>query len=202
VAFQAVEDCAEAVVRYACNGQDCTMTFYGVKVGGYDLTALEDLAGDMDAWAAVKFKPIVSSQVTYQGVAVRGLAFENDYEVIAQANAGAGGLAGQPLANALAFCMKRYSNLTGRSARGRVYFPVNASHVSTNEDLMLTTEANAILANFNTVRTYMILHDWNEVIVSRWHNKVKRAVGTYLLVQGYEYTDLELDTQRRRMANK
>lgn len=202
MAFQTVNDTAEVVLRYAMNGQYCTMTFYARKGGGYNQEALDDLAEAMDGWAAANFIPTISNQGSYVGTFVKGLEFLNDQEAQNFTSAGAGTLTGQPLSNALAFAIKRRSIYTGRSARGRIYYPLNSSHVAGNEDYVLSTEAEAIVDNLNLIRPLFSSILWEEVIVSRYSQGALRPVGITYPVVEYLFTDLEIDTQRRRMPSK
>lgn len=202
MAFQTVGDTAEAIIRYSMNTQVCTLTFYGKYSGNYTQANLDDLAEAMDGWAGTYFKPIISSQGVYLSTNVRGLEFFNDQESFNDTNSGVGGLAGQPLSNALAFAVKRRSAFTGRSARGRVYMPLNISHLAADEDFVLQTEADDIVANLDEVRAEMLLKGWTEVIVSRYTAGALRAVGVTYPVVAYQWTDLGVDTQRRRAPFK
>jgi hypothetical protein len=200
MAFQSVPETAEAVVRWQSNGEVCTMTFFGRYGEPYDQTAIDGLALQMDDWATDELKVRLSDQVTYLGVNVKGLEFQEDLEAENVTGAGVGGLEAAPMPNNVVKAIKRYTGRTGRSARGRVYWPLVTSQVdSTDENRASASETAVIVAALNEVRTYMDNAGWNEVVVSRQHNGVVRTEGETYVVQAYLSTSDVLNTQRRRL---
>lgn len=201
MAFQSVPATAGVVVRYNQNSVDCTMTFYGSKAGGYSESDIDELAAAFDEWAEASFKPNLSSQILYQGVEVTGLENENDYQVVDATNAGAGDGTNNPTPNNVAFVLTRRSNLTGRSARGRVYFPVMIEQIAAaNENLISVSAADAKLACVEATDTAFVAAGFFPVIVSRFAGGVKRAVGVTFVQVSWEYRDLRVDTQRGRLS--
>lgn len=202
MAFQSVVRTAEAVVRWTSNSVPCAMTFYGFFLAGnYNQTNLEVLADIMDAWAEAQFKPRLSDESAYDGVNVRGLQNENDFEVFNDTNAGNGDVAFPAMPNSVCLAVKRSSAFTGRSARGRVYFPLHSGMIdAANENLVDVTPVGNIVAALDLVRDAIDVGGWQEVIVSRYANGVKRTSGQDFPVIGYSVTDRRVDTQRRRLG--
>lgn len=198
--FQSVLGCAEAVVRYTCNLQLCTMTFYGFHPSVYDQQAINTLATNMDIWATQNFKNLLSNEANYTGVHVRGLTNITDLEATVITGAGLGVLVSPPMPNSVALCVKRLSGFSGRSARGRVFWPVARTQIATNEDFILQASRDQIVAALNSVKTSMTAGGWTEVIVSRYSHGAIRPEGVFYNVQLYTTTDLVLDTQRRRLT--
>lgn len=200
--FQSVPDTAEAVVRFLVNGQNCTLTFYGQRAGGYDQTAISQLAETVDDWAGSHFRPALSEQAAYTGVAVRGLESAVDFLAVNADNAGIGAVNFAPMPNVCAFAVTRISGLAGRSARGRVYWPITTFNVGADENTVAAAFRDDTLNHLNALRGDMQLATWTEVIVSRVTLGAPRPFGVTFQVLNYVSSDLNIDTQRRRAPGK
>lgn len=200
MAFQPVPETAEAVVRYTVNDVLITNTFYARMNGGYLENNLQDLADLVDGWVGAEMLPILSNQVNYTSTVVRGLANENDFEKVANAEAGVGGLTGAVSPNNVTIAVARVSGLTGRSARGRIYLPpIPASGLAGNENFITGAYAITIEDALNLLRLAIQVLGWIEVIVSRYAEGEKRAAGMTFPVTGYVLKDLRVDSQRARL---
>lgn len=202
MAFQSVPETAGVVVRYTQNSVLCTMTFYGRKGGGYDSADITALAAGFDSWADTEFKSRISTEMTYDGVEVTGLEFENDIQVVDTTEAGAGVNTSRPTSNNVAFVLTRRSAFTGRSARGRVYFPVLIDNIAaSNENLIEVSTADSKLACVALTNLVLNNAGFAPVIVSRFSGGVKREVGVTFPLLTYEYRDLRVDTMRGRLPD-
>jgi len=199
MAFQSVPGAAQVVVRMSVSGETITNTFYGVRVGGYTLGNITDLAAGMDLWVEEQYKSFLSTSLGYNGVEVTGLENINDFQVVNDTNAGVGENASAPLNNSDCFAVARRTSLTGRSARGRVYVPLCVNHLQTNVNFVTTTARDAVTDRLELVRLYMINNGWVECVVSRYSEKMKRPLGVAFSVQQYSATGLRVDSQRGRM---
>jgi len=202
MAFQSADNCAEADVIFLCNSQRMSMTFHFFQSGGYSQTTLDELSALMDDWAGTFFIPLLSSQASYVQTDVRGLELINDLTSTDLTNTGVGGDGSAPNPNLLCFAVTRRSNFTGRSARGRVYFPTNVGMISSTEDFIVGASATAIVDALNEIKPAALAESWVHVILSRFTNGAKRATALPFGVVDYLFSDLEFDTQRRRMPNK
>lgn len=200
--FQSVPFTAEVTVQWQQSLQVCLMTFYGRKLSGYDQDDIDNLAAAMDAWANDEFKPELSSQCTYLGVLVKGLENAIDLFAFNATSTGLGGVASAPLTNQNCLAVSRRTGFTGRSARGRVYFPLNLADLTTNEDVVDGAAAATIEAALNEVRQNMIFAGFEEVIVSRVSAGVPRVVGLTLPVTTYFVVQNAVSSQQRRMPQK
>ena len=200
--FQPVVNCAEVAVIWTRNGQRCTMTFGAAHAGAYDQSLINQLALSMDVWAVNEFIAFLVATDRYEGVDVRGLAESIDLSAEVTTNAQAGLSAVLPLANSLCVAVKRSTGLTGRSARGRVYFPLNVAMIDGNEDFITPTVAGTIEDALNEVAGAMSGAGWIHVVISRQHAGVVLTEGVARAVTGYAFADREIDTQRRRMPTK
>jgi hypothetical protein len=142
----------------------------------------------------------VSNQVTYVQSDVRGLEDENDFYMISNEEAGVGAQNTPPLPANVSLAVKRLSNLTGRSARGRVYvpfIPVNAQ--TSNENVLDTATVNAWVADLNELVGLAVGIGWQHVIISRFNNGAPRDDGVVFPVVTYAVTDYRLDSRRDRL---
>lgn len=203
MAFQSVPDTAEAIVSYTLNGVTLSNSYYFGHPAGYDGNDLQNLADALDDWVVTEMLPLVLTSAVYNQVEVRGLENENDLVRIANAGAGAGSLNETPLPVNVAFCLKRLSGLTGRSARGRVYVGgIGAASLQSNENFISSTRADQFLDAHNAQFAYVTPYAWTAVVVSRYHNGAKRSVGEVETLLVWEYTDLRLDTRRDRLPGE
>lgn len=199
MAFQTVPNTLEAVVQLLINSGEVTMTFYARYPGAYGQAEADALAEQMDLWADTELKPALSSSATYVGVLVRGLELLNDVFAFNNTNTGVGDVVSAPLPNNVAKAVARRSGLTGRSARGRVYFPLYLAALDANENFITAVTAADLVARLEEVSTYMAVAGGTEVIVSRYTAGAPRLFGVTFGVQDYAVTSLRVDSRRDRL---
>lgn len=113
-----------------------------------------------------------------------------------------GALTGAVLPNNCTFTITFVTPLRGRSFRGRNFWPLLRESDVTNNTLL---EARA--GFIRTVYTLMTGADevssgWTWGIVSRYANGAERGTGVFTACQGAKYTDLTVDSQRRRLPSR
>lgn len=201
MAFQAVPDTAQIAVQYLQNAEVLINTFYALKPGGYNLTELAQLANSIDAAIGASWLPIQTFDSIYDRTFVRGLAFENDQEVVDQSFNGPGLIAFRGAPNNVTVSVKKSSGQTGRSARGRIYWiGLPVADLDTNENRVTPAAAIAIEAAVEAVRVASAVLGWQPVLVSRFGAGVKRPVGiTFPWVATLMVND-NVDSQRRRLT--
>lgn len=200
MAFQAVPDAAEIVITYLQNGIQSNNVLHARKPGGYDLGDLIALAVAVDAVVGTDWLPLVTTDATYQQTLVRGLAFVNDQEAVNNASSAVGGDAQEGLPMNVTWSVKKASGLTGRNARGRVYWMgMPSNKLKTNENLIETVYADAVVVAIEAMRIGITASVWTAAIVSRFLANVKRPVGvTFEWTETVAVNDV-VDTQRRRL---
>lgn len=201
MAFQSVPGCVEAVTRYVLNSKNIVnvLTFRAAS-GDYDQAAVDQLSAYIDGWVGAYLLNDLPQSIQYLRTDVRGLQEVNDVTASAAASAGAGTFAAPAMPNQVTFVIKFLSGLTGRSARGRWYAPaIPLNMVQANERLITATHADA-LRDALTAMALGLPAGWIHVVVSRYADKTQRPTGVFFPVLSYAYTDLFLDTQRRRQT--
>lgn len=202
MAFQPVPGTAEFVARYTYAGATWVNTFYAFKSGDWSDVDLQAATDAMAASIVANIKPLLSNTITYAGVNSRGLREEFDVYASNVAGVGIGGLA-QAVGSAQAsYCLTRYSALTGRSARGRVYLPAPATvqYDNNNKNLVQSSYRDAMIAALNDLVGDMEALDWSAVIVSRQQGGVILPIAQTFFQVGWRARDLRIDTQRRRLT--
>lgn len=201
MAFQSVPNTADIVITYVQNGKNIQNVLQAFKAVQYDLSDLQLLADAVDVAVAANWLPIQTSDATYVRTTVRGLEFENDQEATADVSAGAGQTLVSGLPNSVTFAVKKQSGLTGRSARGRVYWMGMPRDVlQANENRLVIADADAIEAAIDAVRAAITATIWQAVIVSRFEDNVQRPFGIVFNWISSEAVDIDVDTQRNRLG--
>lgn len=200
MAFQRVPNTAEVDVEFLLNNVVMQNTFYGEKVGGYDLPALESLASEVDVAVGLHLIPLQSSDGVYTRTVVRGLDLENDLVAEDNDNAGSGGTVFSAMPANVTLAVKRASAFTGRSARGRIFWcmmPRDA--LSLDDNFVEATYGNDVADAINEIALAINSAGWVAVIVSRFAGGVKRAEGVTFPWLTTSVTDLRVDSRRDRL---
>lgn len=205
MAYQRVPETAEIVMRFDVSGIVATNRYHARKPGGYDQSDIDGLAAAIDSTAGPNYKAMMSSFDSYLSTVVRGLDAENDLAAEANTAAGVGTVAAVPLPSVVSFAVSMRTGLTGRNARGRVYMvsiPDTYQNVGSNLEHSLTVAAaDAYAALVDGVRlTIEGVGLWNAVIVSRWHNKVKRTEAVTFAWTSTSWATRKFATQRNRRS--
>lgn len=200
MAFQSAPECASATFEFLGGGVPMVNVLHFWKPGGYDLTALQALADGLNAQAVIEYMPLITPDVTYGGCVVRGLEFEADQTAFANDGAGAGTGTGTSLANNVSACITLRSDFTGRSQRGRFYaVPGRLTYLET-----ATTFTSAYIdALVSMLDEFLIAGNtagWTMVILSRFHNGVKRTTAVHSTVTTIVARNNKVDSQRGRLG--
>jgi hypothetical protein len=200
MAFQAVVNCAEVVLRGLALTKPIANVI-GFKFGSYPVQAdLQALADTVDAWVGTDYLPLVSNQTTYLVTHVRGLTFENDQEAFAATATGPGTQSGSAMPANATLCMTLRSGFTGRSARGRFYSWPFSSSVLVDAQTVLSTYGTAMASALNHLKTLAAVDAWQMVIISRFALGVQRPAGVTFPVTAIESRNTLVDSQRGRLA--
>ncbi len=200
MAFQRVPDTAIVETIYQQNSKIIEMTFYAEFSGGYSQGDLNTLAANVDNRVGSSFLPIQTIDATYLRTEVRGLNSINDMAALNVINAGAGANTIEGFPNQVTYAVQRNAGLTGRSARGRVFWIGLAKNdVGPNENFLNSIDAIAIVLAVENMRVSLDLSGWNAVIVSRVTGGAPRAEGVTFNWINTLAVDERVDTLRGRL---
>lgn len=204
MAYQRVPETVEIALIFEAQNQEIRNLFYAQKVGGYSQTDIDGLAAAVDSSSGPQFAALMSTRDHYVRTDVRGLDAENDLtsSVATSTTAGSTASIGTPLS--VAFCVRQRSGLTGRSALGRVYIgniPLNnVNQADASESYIKSANADAWVAVVDGVRiTIDNFGTWDPVLVSRYHDGVKRAEAVVFPWLSTDYSTLRLASRRSRL---
>jgi len=200
MAFVPFPNGALVEIRGTQNGEVCEMTMGVVFPTAYDIDDLESLASVVDDWASDNLVNNMGTDANYAGVNVRGLSSSVDLEAFDDTNAGAGEAGvGSASAN-VAVVATKLSGLTGRSARGRMYFwgiPLtyftDIRHISSAAQTAYNVACDNLLTAINA-------NGWTPVIISRQHNGVALSTAVGYTVLDLLVRDTRIDSQRGRLG--
>ena len=199
MAFQRVPFTVKISVEGHNQGVPIVNTFYAQKAGGYVQSDLVTLGNAVDLWVAQYYRPRFSNDYTYDRTVVRGLNAEFDNEIEDSSSAGAGGVAAPSMPPQVSFAVKRVTGLTGRSARGRIFWhSIPQTAVNADSNYINQSEADFILAAMAEFTATLLLAGFVEVVVQRFSDGNPLLEAVVRPVLNYAISDLLLDTQRRR----
>lgn len=202
MAFQSVPNTAQIDIVYTLNNKPVQNVMYAEHPGGYNLADLEALAAAVDAAVGANWFPEQPQEASYVRTETRGLEEENDLTASDNSSAGAGSATSATLPGQVTYSIKKVSGLTGRSARGRLYWiGVPRGFLDTaDENFISQAYSTNVIANVEAVRVAINGEGtWEAKLVSRFSNNVKRAFGVTFDWVGVTAVDLRLDTLRGRL---
>lgn len=189
-------------MRYSIFGQTVENVWYFTRTGGYDATSLDALnAAITTAWTT-HMRPLLPVEITLLDITstdqeVVGGAQDVDAVVVAGSNA-------VTAFNSLGttFALKFSTGLSGRSYRGRMYWPALTNNVVI--DNLLDAGYAASIRDAVADMFADIESDSGDahVIASYMNDCEWRTTGVATPVTGYSYVDLNLDSQRRRLSGR
>lgn len=203
MAFQPAPACAQAVMRY---GYTAAGTFTHANVlnfrtaAGVAFTeaALNGLGVILTDWFTGHLDGVMSSGYKLMTIDLRSLASaEAPYTSVSVNQPGV--VAGDALPPNVAACVSLSTGLTGRSARGRMYWG-GMSEVQTDGTSLLTGVVTGINDACAALLTELATDgNYELVVLSRVTGGVERPTANPLPVTEFALRDSILDTQRRRI---
>jgi len=200
--FIPVPKTARAVLRQACFGQTVENVFHFIKADDYDGVDCADLANAVvTAWDN-NIKPLVSPDVVLNDVIVTAIHVVSGPQYVASAGiTGTAAEAGfETIGNTIA--IKFGTGNSGRSYRGRMYWPqLLASGVSNNE--LSLVAASAYIAALDTFFAEIDSGIGSAHAIVSYQNECEwRTEGVSTAVNSYSVVDRHLDSQRRRLSGR
>lgn len=198
---------APGVIRVTVNMQiggvvgKANVIYFATTSPTIDAAVLADLALALRNEIDATWKPQTPTTVLYTGLTLRSM--ETEIAPILQYTTGfpiTGTLSGTDLPNNVSFAIKLDGGLTGRSTRGRLYWN-KLIEADVTGNLLAAVRANAIRDAINSTLILIgALFEYEMQIVSFVSNGAPRVSALVTPVQAATYSDLQVDTQRRRLG--
>lgn len=206
--FVPVENTALVEMRYTYQGEPVENTLYFLSEIAFDVAALNALGLACRDWWTTFLFPLQSVHVSLREVFVTDLT--SDISPAVSITAGlpsAGSIAGEAMSNNVAPCISFKTANRGRSFRGRNYLVgINIDQVSGNA--IVGTYATAMTSAYEELFSIAGALDLTWVVVSRFSGftivdgkkvPTPRAAGLATPIVSVLFTDLTVDSQRRRL---
>lgn len=198
--------CVSAEFLFTSDGQVVENVFHLMRTGATQPTLAEmtTLAAHLEQ-QYVNLRYVGDAKRVLNTVKVRDLTPGTGGQVVIQPKVTAdpaGRLSGACPPNNVAFAVKIATNNGGRGGRGRLY-----EQGFTNADITGSTlsaaRANTIVSELQAFRAAIEGSDpFKFGVLSKWLNKVCRPAGNFQQMTVFAYTDLNLDSQRRRLPGR
>lgn len=200
--FQPAPNTIEVNCRCTLLGERVENTLYFEVAGTPTLADVTGITNMVDLWFTGDLLPLLSSAVVITEIYGRSLAAASAPEFIDTSNAGAdGGQAAAPMPGNVSWAVKFTTGLTGRSYRGRNFiFGLTEAQVTGNQ--LDGSQADLIVAAYENLIADAIAADATWVVLSRIQGGVVLANAIGAPIIGVGYTDLNVDSQRRRLAGR
>jgi len=198
MAYQPVPDTVGVEIRGTLLGQQVENTLYYKYVSPPDEAELADLAEVVADTFIAEWLPLLPAGWIGREVYVRDLSAPITVQATDISILGlAGGQGGETAPSYVTIAVARRSGLTGRSARGRIFW-MGLSEVQLQGNLVFA--GGDIVDAVEAMDAAVTTAGYAPVIVSRKQNNVVLANAiTYPLTQ-WLLVDLDLDTRRSRKA--
>lgn len=183
-------------------GQIVENTYHVESPTGVDAQVLTDCLDMFAGWVTGNLMPHLSQDVSMQGVEVTDLNIPNGQKVVFQPGVVVtGGVAFAAEPGNVSFCVSGRTNRTGRSYRSRDYMIGVPTSVRTGNQVS-PGWANDILTAMNFLITALSGINQILVVLSRIQNGIELLVPVTTPITTFTYTDLYIDSQRRRLTNR
>jgi hypothetical protein len=202
--FIPVQGCASVELIYSFGSLIFENRFHVAQASDFSLTELETLRQAVDTWDTNSWKSFRNSAVTLTRIKTKALhasdAPMEEYQVNPPR---AGTLSGLLMPLGTAFCIKITSELAGRSQRGRLYMGgLDSQTLQGGSQQILSTFANNACVALHTLRQVFEAASQTMVIVSYMKDGAWRTEGQKTTIRDFTYSDLNIDSQRRRLAGR
>lgn len=203
MAFQPAPACAVAVMRYGYTSGGIfthanVLNFKTTAGVAFTLGDLSNLADTLEAWFTGHLDGVMSTGFSLLNIELRGLASaESPYYVRTVGLPGV--VAGDALPPNVAACVTMSTGLTGRSARGRMYWG-GMSEVQQDGGALVS----GVVTGLNDACAALLTAldgdgSYDLVVLSRFTGGAERPTANPLKVTEFALRDAVLDTQRRRI---
>ena len=197
--FQPVYQTVQVVFNYEWNTVPCANVVHFTKNSGEpDADDVADAAITAAFEWNAGMRLITSNTVTLLNVTATAIGVPMGPQYVFAAGYVGANLNPSEARN-VSFCVSFTSSLAGRSGRGRFYFVGITENVVANSELTVAQADGTVDEVIDLVDGVEVATGMSHTIASRRTGGAPRPLGLPVLVTGYGYSDLVVDTQRRRL---
>lgn len=194
---------ASVEFMYALTNQVAENRIHVLADTNFDEAMVDTLWNTCKTWWINVWKPTVGPACSFNRLRVKAI-HASDAPLLDQVvlPAQTGTKSGIALPNNSTFTVKFATGLAGRTARGRWYVAGLTSDCVSNGIVVPSGVAGAWVNALTALQDELQLSTWDLCITSFRVNKAWRTEGLSRPVTGISYTDLNLDSMRRRLAGR
>lgn len=153
-------------------------------------------------WAEATYMPLLSQDVTLREVYVTDITSDSGGTYTATPLAPVvGGVTEPAVANNVAFCLCLRTDKRGRSYRGR-WYAGGFTRLGVVDSQIPASFANALAAALADLKTAFTSVGCTWCVLSKRNNNAPRTAGVLTPVSIVTFTDLVVDSQRRRLPGR
>lgn len=202
MAFQPAPNIVGVNVRGEYFGEQVENCLYFQTPATPTLAVVTEIAEQVNGWWVTEVLPFLAPEWVMNVTYARSLETEAAPEYIDATNQGDTSAQTSPgLPGNVCFTVKFLTGLTGRSYRGRNYISGLPENTVTG-NAIVGSSANQLRDGYAALLTIQEDFDWVWVVLSRQQDGVilPNALGANVI--SVSYTDLFVDSQRRRLAGR
>lgn len=199
MAFIPIPDTWAVTLRFTATGlRPKTMNFHVLDANFNGSTTQANLlAGHIVNWVQSDYDATYGPGLDISNIQVRDASLQNGV-VVDFGTALPGTHAGTGMPSNIALCVSLRTGFAGKSFRGRMYHPwLSEADVTGNS--ISSAARDLIVDAWETLRGTLSTSDWSLVVASKYTNGAPRVIGLTTPVTSIITTDLNVDTQRRRV---
>lgn len=202
--FIPAPNCASVELIYTCYSQVIENVFHIKAANPFSDVMIVALRSCFNTWDLTYQKVYRNTNVLLSRIRTKALdSTSSPMEDYALPTPRAGDIAGAAMPLNVTFCFKLATGLAGRSQRGRLYVPgVEAGAVSGNQ--VVGARVSQWLSALNQLQPSLTAAsaDWKWGVLSYRADKTWRSLAQFTAISSVTYTDLNVDSQRRRLTGR
>ncbi len=198
--FIATPQCVEAKLTMTQNSVPLVNIWHFDVAHAVTPTDLSGVFAVVDAWLTTYYSTLFHPSVSFDEIVVTDISVANGQQQVYVPTTLVGGGSGTAAAANAAFVASLRTAHTGRSFRGRTYVGGMSTSQFTDAQHVGAGYAAAVNNAFTHLLAAAITAGYKLCVLSRYLNKVLRAVGLLTEIISI-ITDTKVDSQRRRTAN-
>lgn len=201
--FVTIPGVAQVAIQYRGPNANVMYNVFHVRgeaISPIDPGDLEILMDELVQWVTATLDTRMGNTTLVQSIRVRSMETEvAPFLEYFFDPPNAGTIASPAMPSNVTLAVKLNTGMTGRSARGLVYF-VGLTESMVSGDYVVAPFAGNIVAAWETLRVNLISEGtWRLCVASTVKDGAPRPIGIYADVQSVSITDARVDTQRRRL---
>lgn len=196
--FVPVPDVIQLEIRATLASVDVENTFYYLSPAPIDQPLLDAVAEAARDYVEAN-ESIFNANWLFREVYARDLSSSTFLSALAPATGVVTGSFTDPNPNNATIALKRTSGLSGRSARGRIYWMGLAEGHTDGTNFVTTSSANNMVSWLENLDLAVAAEGVTPVIVSRFTEGAPRVEGITFPITDWSYSDTRVDTQRGRL---